>query len=176
LLAQLHGPHEDFSSWREATPPSVQHRRPSHHLDARSDAPTRAATADSAPPSRPLRHLFGILSRPVLDCVLLCSASEHLRFLFWLLQKPHASGVSPCTKLVLNEDRDILLERAAGVPTRHPDRESVPSFPFWLRTSHESSLHDTAERSVDDNPRPRSKLHGQRIAAPVEHRLDGTCH
>ena len=130
MLAQLHGPHEDFSSWREATPPSVQHRRPSHHLDARSDAPTRAATADSAPPSRPLRHLFGILSRPVLDCVLLCSASEHLRFLFWLLQKRHASGVSPCTKLVLNEDRDILLERAGGVPTRHPDREKCPQFPF----------------------------------------------
>jgi hypothetical protein len=120
LLAQLHGPHEDFSSWREATPPSVQHRRPSHHLDARSDAPTRAATADSAPPSRPLRHLFGILSRPVLDCVLLCSASEHLRFLFWLLQKPHASGVSPCTKLVLNEDRDILLERAGGGANEAP--------------------------------------------------------
>jgi hypothetical protein len=58
---------------------AVQQRRPPHQFILMPDAPTRAATADSAPPwiavARALQAPFGLHSRPVLDCVLQCSAS-----------------------------------------------------------------------------------------------------
>jgi hypothetical protein len=57
----------------EATPPF---NSADHLIILTPDAPTRAATADSAPPWIAVaRAPFGIHSRPVLDCVLQRSAS-----------------------------------------------------------------------------------------------------